>query len=277
MIPDSEHHEQTRTGLGPTVASLVEARFLSILLVIALVGFFAIRALTDWSPDRGVMIVFISFIASIPFGFLTGSVAKDLFGSTDWVFLVDLDAQVIDGAVFRMPSADLAEFTVTEGQLTELSPTLYVGKNVDLEEQTVKGTWRGTLDDRELARALQKVRECRGQLEEDAKIGFALETQLHSVVRHAVRSNVRTIVDTFESGTLPENGAALDDAVTEALDGFDIRDNLDIDDEFEQFVEDHSLEELRDAEIEELQNGHDGDPANVPLEKSLRYGGSIDD
>jgi len=108
----------------------------AILLVVGVIGFLALRTLTDWSPDRGTMIACVALVASIPFGFMTGTVSRSLFATTDWVYLVDLDARVLDGAVYRMPSADLAEFEVISGQLTDLSPTLYVGKQVDLEART---------------------------------------------------------------------------------------------------------------------------------------------
>ncbi|MFC6976525.1 hypothetical protein ACFQL1_20490 [Halomicroarcula sp. GCM10025709] len=64
-------------------------------------------------------------------------------------------------------------------------------------------------------RALQAVEECRGQLEEDAKRGFAIESQAFTIVRNATRKAVFRIVETFEKGTLPDEG----ESITEEIDG----------------------------------------------------------
>jgi hypothetical protein len=104
--------------------------------------------------------------------------------------------------------------------MTQLSPSLYVAKNVDLEELTCVGTWRGTLDDRELARSLRAVRECRGQLQDDAQRGFVLETSAFTIVRSAARKAALDVTEMFASGTLPDGGASISEAVDSALEDF---------------------------------------------------------
>jgi hypothetical protein len=92
---------------------------------------------------------------------------------------------------------------------------------------TVVGTWRGTLDDRELARSLQKVRECREQLQQDAQRGFVLETSAFTIVHRAARETSLNVVEMFKSGTLPDQGDSLNEAVDDALEQFDFQDELD--------------------------------------------------
>lgn len=236
--------EHDSDSLLISLLSLVEARLLSLLFVIVGLLLLVAYLFAGWSPPRWLLLVLTAGLASVPFGLVTGFAAKSQLSSTDWVYLIDLDARVLDGAVYRMPPHHLAQFDILEGELSHLGPSLYVGKQVNLDELTAKGTWRGTLDDRQLCRSLQAVRECRGQLQEDAKKGFALETNLHAIVRHATQQNVLSIVDTFRKGTLPEEGDALNDATAEAIEEFDVQESLNLADFEDGLLEDVDVEEL---------------------------------
>ena len=202
---------------------------LALIAVAVLVYFEVSLEVPRWAKLAG-----LTFLALMPVGFLTGNYIVSLLWNPNHIFLVDLDASVIDGALYRFPYSDFRELTVTDEngnadapyEMTQLASHLYVGKGVDLEEMTVVGTWRGTLDDRELARALQAVRECRGQLQEDAQRGFVLETSAFTIVRSAARATALDVIEMVESGRLPDQGEALTEAVDSALEQFDFSEEL---------------------------------------------------
>ncbi|WP_254524925.1 hypothetical protein [Natrinema caseinilyticum] len=159
------------------------------------------------------------------------------------IWLVDVDARIVDGAVYRFPQTDWSELEVTDGSLEQWGPILYAGSNVDLETMTVEGTWRGTMDDRQLIASLQAVYECRNMLEEDAKKAFAIENTLWSIVRTASKDAVASVIKTFEKGSLPDEGDGLDDSINNALDQFGLERRYSSDGD--------ALEEL-DVDLEEL-------------------------
>lgn len=149
------------------------------------------------------------------------------------IFIVDVDAREPSAAgLYSAPSQQFRELEVTEGSLDWVHPGLVFAKNVDLEAGTLEGTWRGTLSDRELLKTLNAVAECRGQLENDAKRGFAIESQAFTVIRSATRSAVNSLVSTFERGTLPDRGEGINAAIDKAIDDFGLDAHLDdLDDE----------------------------------------------
>ncbi|MFC6976492.1 hypothetical protein ACFQL1_20325 [Halomicroarcula sp. GCM10025709] len=174
------------------------------LLVGGVIGLviFAVAAVIGVDIPRNVRIIGLSGLISLVFlGRPTGKKVRSMLWDPNYIWIVDVDARVLEGGIFHMPAQRFQQWTVTEGSLDWVSPNLAFGKQVDLLEQTVEGTWRGTLSDRELMRALQAVEECRGQLEEDAKRGFAIESQAFTIVRNATRKAVFRIVETFEKGT----------------------------------------------------------------------------
>ncbi|WP_336135555.1 hypothetical protein [Natronomonas amylolytica] len=190
----------------------------------------------SFTVSREAKIVLLSFIgAGVPLGLLSGNYITSILYDPTFIWLIDLDARRLDGGLYAIPYADFKELTVTdeEGEpndvhdITQLTPQLYVGKKVDLQEMTVVGTWRGTLDDRELARSLQKVRECRNQLEEDAKRGFAIETSAFTIVRNAAREATLDVIESFQEGTLPDAGDSLNGAVDDALEDYGLEEELD--------------------------------------------------
>lgn len=198
-------------------------RLLSIFFIITLLTAFALLYFSPSFP-REFRIFGLAFIVLLPYGWLVGSWLTSLIQSPRYIYLVDLDAQEIDGGLYRFTDSSFREMETVNGDITQATPNLYFGKNVDLKKQTVEGTWRGTMDDRDLARSLQKVAECRGQLEADARRGFIIETQAFTIIRTCVRSATLSIVRTFEKGTLPEDNIA--DAIDEALDHYDLDETL---------------------------------------------------
>ena len=191
----------------------------------------------------------VAAVGLSPLGFLVGNKVVSWLYDPAWVYLIDLDARVLDGGIYRLPLEDFRELEILDDDefvnstydLTQLSPNLYVGKQVDLEDMTVVGTWRGTLDDRELTRALRAVHECRGQLQDDAQRGFILETSAFVVVRRATRNTVERIVELFEDGSLPDSGEGIDRAVDQELKDF----GLDAgDSDLADLVDDEAIDEM---------------------------------
>ncbi len=182
----------------------------------------AAALMLGWVPDIGrefkvfgLALLVCLFPASIVGDRLTNWVPEPVS-----IWLVDVDARITDGAIYRFPAEDFSDLEVTDGELEQWGPILFAGTNVDLEAMTVEGTWRGTLTDRELVASLQKVYECRNLLEEDAQRAFAYENNLWSIVRIAAKDAVASVVSTFEKGSLPDEGDGLDHAVNDALDQF---------------------------------------------------------
>ena len=229
----------------------------------------------DIAIPRWLRITAIAAVLTLPLGWMTGSKVVQWLHDPSYVWLVDLDALVLDGGIYRLPPDDFRELDVLDDDefvnpsydLTQLSPSLYVGKQVDLEDMTVVGTWRGTLDDRELTRALRAVHECRGQLQNDAQRGFILESSAFVVVRRATRNTVRRLVDVFEDGTLPDRGDAIEDAIDAELEDFGLDQQ---DGGIDDLVDDDDLDDLdhksgfdfSEPEPEPRRNGH-ADTAEV--------------
>jgi len=160
-------------------------------------------------------------------GLWTGKKANELLGGPSMIWIVDFDLLDLDGAgIYRCPTPRWQEWEVVDGELTWATPNLAFGKAVDTENQTLEGTWPGTISDRELMQSLTMLRRCRNQLEEDAKRGFELETNGFSIIRSATRATVRHVVKTFERGTLPDEGDALHAEIDTALEEFGIEDQL---------------------------------------------------
>jgi hypothetical protein len=218
--------ERERTK-GELVYEFVRSRFLSIVAVVllglilaAIVGFSI--EVPRWAKIGGLTMLILS-----PFAVLVGSLITSLLPDPPGVVLVDVDARVMDSAVYWFPVDTFREsLEVTKGELNQVAPSLYFGKQIDREELTVEGTWRGTVSDRELIRGLAKVHECRGQLEDDARKGFIIETQAFTLVRSAARDATQTIVETFQKGTLPDEGDGINDAIDSALEEYGIEEQL---------------------------------------------------
>jgi len=188
----------------------------------ALIAFLGV----DVSLPRRAKLAIVTAALLAPGGYMVGNYIVGLLWDPEYIYLIDLDARQTDGALFRFPYDQFTDLRVENGDLCELTPRLYTGKDASLEEMTVQGTWRGTMSDRELLRALNKIEECRGTLEDDAKKGFTLQTQAFTIVRQATRKAVLHIVDTFETGTLPDEGEGITQEVDAALEKFDLKTKL---------------------------------------------------
>lgn len=217
-------HPTERVGRTVPEAFLdfLDSRFWSLVAIIfALV---AIYLLVDYDltiPRFWRILLFAAVVIS-PWGYFLGAKIRDWVFDPLVVYVVDLDASKIESALWRMPYDDYLDLEVKQGEIDQVAPSLAFAKNVDIDEMRAQGTWRGTLTDRELLRALHLVDECRGQLEEDAKKGFVFETVGWSIIRNGVKQTTRYVVETFSDGTLPDRGDGLEDAIEDALARYDL-------------------------------------------------------
>ena len=263
-----QFRERTRTE---AFFDFLRARFLSIVAVGLIGGGLLVLVGVDPEIPRWSRLAAFTMLAFAPVGWMFGNWLLGLLHDPNYQYLVDLDAAYRDGAIYQLPPEDFREMTVTDEEgnpeapydITQLSPNLYVGKHVDLEERSCVGTWRGTLDDRELARSLRAVRECRGQLQDDAQKGFVLETSAFTIVRSAAREAALDVVEMFQSGTLPNGGDSLNEAVDRALEDFgfskEIETSLDdLTEEADLTEADDGLDDLDD--LDTATNGADPTP-----------------
>ncbi|WP_281193753.1 hypothetical protein [Halorubrum sp. F4] len=227
----------------------VRARAPQLVLVGTALSVVAILVGFDVEVPRFWYVAAIAGLFTIPLGWMTGSKVVAWLYNPSYVWLIDLDARVLEGGIYRLPPDDFRDLEVLDDDefinstydLTQLSPNLYVGKKIDLKDMTVVGTWRGTLDDRELTRALRAVHECRGQLQDDAQRGFILETSAFVVVRRATRNTVKRIVDLFEDGSLPDSGEGIERAIDKELEEFGLDDGGD---DLTDLVDDEEIDDL---------------------------------
>lgn len=220
-----ETHQDTGANEPPRSRTYRAFRWLSenFLLVASVSGLaaFVVASMIGYNPPRNLKLIGVTALIVIPvIGRPTGKKVRSLLWDPNYIWLIDLDARYQKGAIYRTTSQRFREWDVTDGQLDWLTPNLAVGKNVDLVEQTIAGTWRGTMTDRQLLRALQAVEECRGQLEDDAKRGFAIEAQAFTIIRNATRKAVMSVISTFERGSLPDEGEGITDEINSAIEQF---------------------------------------------------------
>jgi len=221
----------------------LKSRLLTIFAIMVVGALAALYFSVDVSTPRWLRLSIITGVVVFPYGYVVAKYIVGLLLDPDYIYLVDLDARYLDGALYRFPSRQFRDIDVREGSLCQLTPHLYTAKDVDLDDMSCLGTWRGTLDDRDLLRSLSKVHECRDILEQDAKRGFAIEAQAFSIIRQATRSAVMTVVDTFESGTLPDEGDGIATAVDDAIERYDLESRID-----------ESLDDNTDLDLEDIQD-----------------------
>ena len=233
MNDDTVYRRPTKLELA---LDFVKSRLFTIALLVAIaVGLYIIFDPEVVVPRWLRLVVFTTLLVGVPFSLLIGGYIKSKLYDPNYIYLVDIDARTIDGALYQFPFHDFKEVDVVdedgyehpEYDITELTPNLYVGRKVDLEAMTVVGTWRGTLSDRDLLRCLSKISECRGQLQDDAIRGFRIELSAFTIVRTAARTAALELVDTFKKGTLPDEGAGLDTAIDNALEESGIEKKVD--------------------------------------------------
>ena len=262
--PEPVTEERPESPRAPTTGELVvdfvKVRFWS-LVIVGIVGLTA-AFYVGVEPEipRFWKIAIASGVFVLPVGYLTAQKVIDLLYDPSWIWLLDLSAAEEKGGLYRFSESDFREIDVLDGELDRLAPGLFVGKRVQKDDLKVAGTWRGTLTDRELLISLRKVRECRGQLEEDARQGFVLRSSAFTIVRRAVRNTTLSVVETFERGTLPDSGEAMGAAIDAELEEFGISDDLD--EAIDEMIEEMQADSAEDDDGRSFVFDAEPEPAN---------------
>jgi hypothetical protein len=240
----------TRKTKAELLHELVKDRLGTILVLLAVL--LGILFYIGYSPSipREMKLVGLSAIVFTPWAYLVGQRVVDWLHDPYSIWVVDLDAERTDGALYELSPPQFRDLESRKGQFCQLSPNLWTAKDVDLDDLEATGTWRGTLSDAELLRSLQNVTECRGRLENQARKGFVWQTSGPVLVREATRETTETVVEMFASGSLPDNGDALYAAVDDVLENWDFDevadeiDNRELPDEFDIELSNEEMEEV---------------------------------
>lgn len=228
----------------------------------------------DFLPPlpRWVQVVAVAAIPGGILGWFAGTKAAT-GEEPQYHYLIDVEVpgSVGDkGALYELSEGDFRQLEVLEDSLEDWSPYLHAGKGVHIDDLVVEeGTWAASMSDRELMTAKAKLSQLRGQLEQDAKKGFVLEANAFIMIRSAVQSGIRRIVDTFEKGTLPDDGDALNDEIDETLEEFELS-------SLEESVQGDPLEEL-DFDLDDVLDGEFEDEELEELGLPSPEGGEADD
>lgn len=176
---------------------------------------------------RSVRVVGIVTLVLLPFAdLLVARRVRDWLWDPSYVYLVDVSLEDRSGGLWRFSSQSFRDVDIRDGELDWMSPILCFGQNYDPATNSVEGTWLGSLSDRELMVAQSKIEELRGRLERDAKRGFSIEVQAFGIIRSATMSAVRTVVNTFERSSLPDDGEALAAEIDDAISQFGVEDKI---------------------------------------------------
>jgi len=194
----------------------VVAALLAVGAIIVLVG-------VDIDIPRFWYLFGLSGLVVLPYGWIVGGKVADWITDPNHVWVVDLEAdELAKTKIFLFPGDDFGEMEVTDGDVDQATPNIVFAKEVDKESQTMKGVWSGSITDREMLREREKIKACRGILEDDAKVGFTLQTRFWHIIRGATTETVLDVIETFEDGALPDDGVALDKYVEDAVSQYDV-------------------------------------------------------
>ncbi|MDZ7729915.1 MAG: hypothetical protein U5K37_01220 [Natrialbaceae archaeon] len=200
----------------------VRTRFLSVVAVAAvLIGLaYALGLLQMPELSREVKLVGLAAFGFAGWSLFTGTMIAERLPDEPVVWFVDLDArEPHDAALWELSESDAEQLMSLEGEFDQVNPRLIFGKEFDRAELEARGTWAGTLPDRKLLAALHHVDVCRGQLEEDAKLGYAMRYVGWDVVRRATLDTVETVVRRSKTGHCRTTAMASKWPLTKCLSG----------------------------------------------------------
>ena len=227
--PSPSPDPKTPTWLTIAIAYRLWIGLLFSIFAIGAVVYFWINGVPEIEVPQWVRVAAVALLITVPLGALFSKPVVDWLYQPNDRFLVVLG--VTDSAgLWRITPKGWADLEVTKGELhkiEEAQKPLYTATKFESDEWQAEGTWRGTLSDRDLLRSLAKVDECRGMLERDAKRGFAIETQSFTIIRSATREAVRSVVETFRRGSLPDQGDGIDDKIEDAIESYDLEKEID--------------------------------------------------
>ena len=225
------------------LVEFIQRRFLSLVFV-SIFGFVVLSFVGIGVPEW-VQLAGAAMVLTAPIGYLAFGQIRPHLPTPPMAWVVDVDVLDDNGAgIYRFFVEDFHDLDVSSGSLWNPAPSLYFGKELDLDAMTVEGTWRGSLSDGEIIRALSLVKKVRGDLENRAKRGERIRNNAFTLIRGAAQGEVERIVETFEQGTLPSGGEEFESQIDDALSDFDLdelaSDGLDLDRDDPRPGDDHA-------------------------------------
>lgn len=211
----------------------IQEHLVLLLVGVLVVSFIVAVVVKQVSLPRWSRLAVLGAVAAAPYGHWVGNKVREWLWDPSYRWVVDVKAEAPTyGGIYRWPSQRFREdVTILEGELDWVHGSLAFARDVDLSESTMRGTWRGTLSDRQLLVSLQEVSKCKGQLLHDAKRGFAMRSSASHIVRSATRKAVMRVVNTLENGVLPDRGESIENAVDDAVRDHDFQESVtDLDD-----------------------------------------------
>jgi len=222
---DTESNSQKTTESTIDLRELITSNPWYVVSALLAVGAAVILLGFDIEVPRFWYLFGLSGLVVLPYGWIVGGKIADWIVDPNHVWVVDLEAdELAKTKIFLFPGDDFAEMEVIDGDVDRVTPNIVFAKEVDKENQTMKGVWSGSITDREMLREREKIKACRGILEDDAKVGFTLQTRFWHIVRGATTETVLDVIETFEGGALPDDGVALDKYVEDAVSHYDMDD-----------------------------------------------------
>lgn len=170
-------------------------------------------------PRRGK----IALLAGVPmlgWGLFLAQMLEAQMPEPPEVLVVELDYDRESGWLARavpLPMDVAADLEVTDGQLDKAAPDLWFVEQLDLHDRVAYGTWFGTLSNRKLASAFFAIDVCRGQLEQDAKEGFAAKVGLWEMARQSTLEATSSVFEALGDGRLPDHGEGVQSAVDDVM------------------------------------------------------------
>jgi len=228
-VTDDEQANPVPIDEPPTRLELVlRYRWFALLSIVVLLGI-AYAVAEGYAVPRTVKVFGLAFAAGSLLGVPAAGRLVDWLYSPPYTYLVDLDPVGSDFAIWELPPAVWRDLEVEGGgELYDLraAAPAYEVQTYDPEENRAKGTWRGTATDTELIKNRTKIAEVRGELEEQARRGFAYEVARAGIVRRGVSRILRAFVQDFEA-----EGVYNGEAVQKAAERFFKSLDLDLEDE----------------------------------------------
>lgn len=162
--------------------------------VVALTGFAVVIIISliitgtnplDWITQEVVILVGF-FILGLVFLTPVTIAGIKLFWSPPMVFVADIDAADAEGFELYAGHPDLArQLHTREGKLNKIDVhgrRVWIGRDLDVDEGAITGTWRGLATDLEILNSEQSIKTNRGRLKYYARIGREIDAKLPGVV-----------------------------------------------------------------------------------------------
>ena len=229
----------------------------------------------DFALPRWVKLFGLALLLGMMLGYVPASKIVEWLYSPNFTYLIDVDARDAEFAVYQLPPEVWRDLNVVEGELYEVRAAVpawecrsyappdesvtYKTTNgdgepmaIELEDNQVVGTWRGSASDLELIQERERIDEVRGILEDLAQEGLSIRVKQSGIIRSAVRGIVMSFVEGFESETLYK-GDEVKKSVDKALSRWSV-DGSDIDKHEERYDDDTKVEgvgDMSNGEVDE--------------------------